>query len=358
MRSASEPGPVDGPARPPRGGSGAGRLAAACASGFAAAIALAAACRPVGTPPLAPAGDPRDDGVGVLARMSHQVRLDGAGDEAGDSGYRDYLPDRDRSEDSDPLAYAGYGYGGFGYGGFGYGGDGYGGLGGLALGYGAPPPPPASTYEAVGFGDLGRIEGTLTWAGSAGVAWPVDCPLARTAVRGAPVAGAVAYLDKLERGRAGMVQTTAVLTATPCGLAPAVQLVSPVPAVVTIESHRSAGVILTARAISDEQVELDPGGRVELALDRPGPTRVSGAGLAPAWLWALPHPYYAVTDARGRFVLDDVPPGSYTLVVWAAPLATAVGADGPTWSAPISEKHTVVVRASGTAAVSYALTPP
>ena len=345
MRSASA---VDRPAPRPRG-----RVALTVGGSLAVALATAAACRRPSAPPLAPAGDPRDDGVGVLAKMSAQVRLDGAGDDAVDPGYRDYLPDRGVTDDGDPLAYAGYSYGGFGYGGFGYGG-----LGDLALGYGGPPPPPPSTYEAVGFGDLGRIEGTLTWAASGGVAWPADCPLARAAVRGAPVAGAVAYLDKLERGRVGLVQTTAVLTATPCGLAPAVQLVSPIPAVVTIESHRSAGVILTARAISDELIELDPGGRVELALDRPGPTRVSAPGLAPAWLWALPHPYYAVTDARGRFVLDDVPPGSYTLVVWAAPLAAAVGADGPTWSAPISEKHTVVVRASGTAAVSYALTPP
>ena len=326
---------------------------------LAVAVGLAAACRPTGTPPLAPAGDPRDDGVGVLARMSHQVRLDGADDESAAPDFRDHLRDRELTDDSDPLAYAGFGYGGFGYGGFGYGGFGYGGVGGLALGYGAPPPPPPPpAYETVGFGDLGRIEGALTWAGGAGIAWPADCPLARTAVPGAPVVGAVAYLDKLERGRAGLIQTTPVLTATGCGLAPTVQLVSPVPSVVTIESRRAAGLILTARALSDEFVELDPGGRVELAVDRPGPTRVSAPGLAPAWLWALPHPYYAVTDAGGRFALDDVPPGSYTLVVWSAPLATAVGADGPTWSPPVTARHTVVVRPNATASVGYALTPP
>jgi hypothetical protein len=350
----SEPRPAGRVARP-----AAGRRRAPALVG---ALTIAAACRSAATPPLAPAGDPRDDGVGVLARMSHQVRLDGADDDgaSGDQGYRDDRADRDLSEISDPLAYAGYSYGGFGYGGFGYGGDGYGGRGGLALGYTSPPPPPPSTYEAIGFGDLGRIEGTLTWAGSAGVAWPADCPQARTAVRGAPVAGAIAYLDRLERGRVGMVQTTAVLTATACGLAPAVQLVSPVPAVVTIESHRSAGVILTARAISDEQVELDPGGRVELALDRAGPTRVSAPGLAPAWLWALPHPYYVVTDARGRFALEDVPPGNYTLVLWAPPLATAAGAGAaePTWSAPIVDRRAVTVRGNATATVAAALTPP
>ena len=34
------------------------------------------------------------------------------------------------------------------------------------------------------------------------------------------------------------------------------------------------------------------------------------------WLGVLDHPYFAVTDADGRFTLRDVPPGDYTLAVW------------------------------------------
>lgn len=29
-----------------------------------------------------------------------------------------------------------------------------------------------------------------------------------------------------------------------------------------------------------------------------------------------PHPFYALTDAQGRFKLDNVPPGRYTLRSW------------------------------------------
>ena len=35
-----------------------------------------------------------------------------------------------------------------------------------------------------------------------------------------------------------------------------------------------------------------------------------------AWIVVTAHPYHAVTDVDGSFLLDQVPPGSYTLGVW------------------------------------------
>jgi len=35
-----------------------------------------------------------------------------------------------------------------------------------------------------------------------------------------------------------------------------------------------------------------------------------------SWGGAVTNPYFAKTDAQGRFTLTDVPPGTYKLVVW------------------------------------------
>ena len=39
-------------------------------------------------------------------------------------------------------------------------------------------------------------------------------------------------------------------------------------------------------------------------------------GWMKGWIVVADHPYYAVTDAQGRFALSDVPPGDYQLHVW------------------------------------------
>jgi hypothetical protein len=34
------------------------------------------------------------------------------------------------------------------------------------------------------------------------------------------------------------------------------------------------------------------------------------------YLFVTEDPYHAVTDGGGRFVIDEVPPGTYTIAVW------------------------------------------
>ena len=68
-----------------------------------------------------------------------------------------------------------------------------------------------------------------------------------------------------------------------------------------------------------------------------GVTRVEAddGKLAPAWVIGLDTPYYAITDDRGRFRIDELAPGSYDVTIWQAPIATA-GANGAiTYGQPI-----------------------
>jgi plastocyanin len=41
------------------------------------------------------------------------------------------------------------------------------------------------------------------------------------------------------------------------------------------------------------------------------------------WVVVTEHPYYALTNEEGQFVLNNVPPGKYTLQVWQETLGTA-----------------------------------
>lgn len=61
------------------------------------------------------------------------------------------------------------------------------------------------------------------------------------------------------------------------------------------------------------------------------------------WWYATANPYYAVTDAHGRFSIRNVPPGTYTIEVWQEKLGTA--------------RERVTVPAGGVANVKFTLKP-
>lgn len=296
--------------------------------------------------PLHPAGSKHDDGAGVLARMSARFEFPGA-DEV------DLMPQasRGRRVDDDPLA----GFGGFGYGGYGYGGERYGGLLDVLPGLGdwSANAPKTSAYDTLPAAPAGAIEGRVTWTGAA-LAWPPGCASAPAPTAGGPVVGAIAYLERVERGLLRLDESLAVVTAGPCALAPATLVTSQTPTVVLVDNRHGAAIGL---AVGDQQVTIDDGGHASVAIDRPGLTRLAAPGLAPAWVMTVAHPYVAVTDGDGRFALDLVPAGHYKLIVWAPPVALAVEAGVPRWSAPLQVAREVVVTDQGVATVAVALPP-
>ena len=65
------------------------------------------------------------------------------------------------------------------------------------------------------------------------------------------------------------------------------------------------------------------GQRLPTKLNRPGLVRLqcdAGHSWMNAWIYVVEHPYYAVTDAAGRFEIQDVPVGDYTVELWHEPL--------------------------------------
>ncbi|HUQ03321.1 MAG TPA: carboxypeptidase-like regulatory domain-containing protein [Kofleriaceae bacterium] len=324
----------------------------------AAAAVLAWACGAPQAPGLKPAGSREDDGTGQLAEAS--VRLRRAGGEEGVRAEDRY----ERQHDDDPGAYGGFGYGGLGYGGFGYGGLGYGGFGygawGIGYGPGLAAPPP---YTGVIVGDAGAIEGSVRWKSGGGVAWPAGCDAARVARAGAGVSGAVVYLDGVRTGRMvpftmAAVKSGGVATVSACAIAPTTQLAGPLPTQLVVENGDTRAVKLRhERPGGVTTADLEPGGRTHLPIERAGDTRLWDGVRAPAWVVAQAHPYYVVTGDDGRFVLDEVPPGTWTLVVWYPPLVTSVGVDGPVWGAATVERRRVTVAKSALARADVELTP-
>ncbi|MFN7985074.1 MAG: carboxypeptidase regulatory-like domain-containing protein [Vicinamibacterales bacterium] len=59
--------------------------------------------------------------------------------------------------------------------------------------------------------------------------------------------------------------------------------------------------------------------------DRPGIVRVfcDIHSHMSAFILVFSHPFFSVTDATGRYHIDDVPPGSYTLVAWNEGVSSA-----------------------------------
>jgi hypothetical protein len=77
-----------------------------------------------------------------------------------------------------------------------------------------------------------------------------------------------------------------------------------------------------------------------------------------AYILSFEHPYFAVTDEAGRFHIDQVPPGSYTLTAWHEGWRIVeYDQDGrPTYEAPYVMTTEVKVMARETTDVEFQLT--
>lgn len=93
--------------------------------------------------------------------------------------------------------------------------------------------------------------------------------------------------------------------------------------------------------------------------ERPGLVRVvcdAGHTWMVSYVHVMPHPYFATTDAAGRFRIEGLPPGQYTIKAWHEGWRVTGNASGrPVYSAPVVLTQQVTVAAGQDATVSFEL---
>ncbi|MBI5367400.1 MAG: hypothetical protein HZA54_10225 [Planctomycetes bacterium] len=214
------------------------------------------------------------------------------------------------------------------------------------LAFGLPPTPaPAcldpeavthdTPYEVVPVPNGGRVVGRVTW--SRRLPDPVWLPIGKNpeacgghgALKLLPrlhvsadkgVKDAVVYLSDVFKGKPFPPPTVYRLDQRACEYVPHVMVV---PRGETVEVRSSddvlhtvhmtgavsANVALPGAGSQPARIVLSKPGLVELSCDN-GHAWMSGS------IVVAPHPYFAVSDAAGRFELADVPPGVYEVVAW------------------------------------------
>jgi hypothetical protein len=318
-------------------------------------IALLGCGAPAPHPALYAAGSDKDDGHGLLARASSTLLTN----------------DHDGVEPSPfPARSRRTAYGGDTYGGDAYGGGG-GAYGGAHYGNYAPPgwtyPSANRTPHYTSLAGLtGVVEGVVTWRGAPPAKLATSCGAIEPLHVGTDhaIAGALVYIERITTGRklaheGGERRPSTVggvIAKHGCAFVPAVQLVTPVPAALSIhgDAARTTLRITTATGTSSS-ADLQEAGRVALQV-RPGVTRVEAddGTLAAAWVVALETPSYAITDDAGRFRIEELAPGTYDVSFWLSPIPSVV--DGKLrYGAPVIAHRSITVGPARPAHLDVAL---
>lgn len=103
--------------------------------------------------------------------------------------------------------------------------------------------------------------------------------------------------------------------------------------------------------------------RTKLALDKPG-TLVATCDAGHPWMSAYiriaDHPYIAITDADGNFMIDNIPAGAYKITMWHEPITCLAEAKTEEmqkhyFEAPIVITKDITVTSGGTATITFDL---
>ncbi len=200
-----------------------------------------------------------------------------------------------------------------------------------------PAPFPAGTI--IGQLVVGSAARPAAIAGAAGIA-PEGCAGAGEGGQPSGLTGGVVVIEGIAAGVAARVET-ARLSIKACGFDPpvAIGLAGSTARIAAGSDHRVQASVDGVRIF-----DADNGGNAALTLVDPGLWSVrcaSGHPWEQGWIAVASHPYQVVVDAEGRFTLQHVPVGTWTLRAWHPRLGAA--------------RQTVEVKNRETAAVEFEL---
>ncbi len=134
------------------------------------------------------------------------------------------------------------------------------------------------------------------------------------------LANAVVSLVDITSGVALVVTSPPTLDQNGCQFAPHVLLAPVGQAVHVLNSDPLTHNVHTAAFENRPVNRSQPAGvrKIELTFRFPEKVRVrcDMHDWMGGWIAVVDHPYNAITDAAGSFVLENVPPGTYTLEIW------------------------------------------
>ncbi len=216
-------------------------------------------------------------------------------------------------------------------------------------------------YEVIDVGDAGSIAGTVRFEGPLPelAMLPVrahrevcgdEQPSAALSVgAGGGVAGAVVWIRGVRRGAALAIPDEPVtITLQGCRYRPHVLAVT---AGTSLLFESADPVLHNVHALRGESTVWDfalptEESSLSVRVDEPGVVRLLSDvhSFMQGWVHAFEHPYFAVSDAAGRFRIASVPPGQYVVRVWHEGWrVVGTEAGRPKYSSPIVLSRTLSV---------------
>lgn len=194
---------------------------------------------------------------------------------------------------------------------------------------------PAWAYQEVAVTDGGNISGTVKFVGSmpklepivltqdneaCGKAVSSEFLIANPQSKG--LKNTVVFIENIEKGKKLEVKP-AVLDNSKCLFVPHVQAVH---LGATLDVKNSDPILHNTHSylgsVTVFNLALPMQGQVlKRKITKPGPIRVQcdAHPHMSAWVVAVDHPYFSVTDEHGNFQLTGIPPGTYKIVAWHEP---------------------------------------